>query len=244
MPRRRKNAMNMIRLLSLAILLATLVPLLPAQTQADAAALLDAVRAQYDRVNNYKARIHAVIDMTGLSVPPMDAVMYFKKPDRIQIESDGFAMLPRDAVGFHPAMFKTDEYDMVVQGTETIGGVPCSKVKLLARSDTLRLQRAMVYVDARRALILRMDFDPGAGASATADFTYTRIDGKYWLPSRIDVKMDSPMRGRRPGQSKKPDGSNPEKANIRMTYTDYVVNRSIPDSVFDKDASASKRGKK
>lgn len=240
----RTSAMTMIRLLSLAILLAVHLPLLHAQSQTDAAALLDAARAQYDRVNDYKARIHAVIDMTGLSVPPMDAVMYFKKPDRIQIESDGFAMLPRDAVGFHPAMFAKDEYDLVLQGSETIGGVSCSKVKMLARSDTLRLQRAMVYIDAKRALILRMDFDPGAGASATADFTYTRVDGKYWLPSRIDVEMESPMRGRRPGQRKKSDESTPEKARIRMTYTDYVVNRGIPDSVFDKDAAPSKRAKK
>ena len=226
-----------------ALLLSVFMTPLHAQSQADAAALLGATRAQYDKVNDYKARIHAVIDMTGLKVPPMDAVMYFKKPDRIQIESDGFAMLPRDAVGFHPAMFDTDDYDMVVQGAETIGGVTCTKVKLLARSDTVRLQRAMVYIDAKRALILRMDFDPGAGASATADFTYTRVDGKYWLPSRIDVEMESPMRWRRPGQKPKADDGKPEKARIRMTYSDYAVNRGIPDSVFEKDATAPKRGK-
>lgn len=236
--------MTMLRLLSLALLLSIHAPLLSAQSQGDAAALLDAVSAQYDKVNDYKARIHAVIEMTGLSVPPMDAVLYFKKPDNIQIESDGFAMLPRDAVGFHPAMFDKDDYDLVLQGSETIGGVACSKVKLLARSDTPRLQRAMVYIDAKRAIILRMDFDPGAGASATADFTYARVDGKYWLPSRIDVEMESPMRGRRPGQRKKSDDGKPENAKIRMTYTDYVVNRGIPDSVFDKDAASSQRGRK
>ena len=215
-----------------------------AQSQGDAAALLDAVRAQYDRINDYRADIHAVIDMKGLSVPPMDAVLYFKKPDRVQIESDGFAMLPRDAAGFHPSMIETDDYDMVVQGKQDVGGVPCTKVKLLARSDTVRLQRAMVYVDAKRALILRMDFDPGAGASATADFTYTRVDGTYWLPSRIDVEMESPMRWRRPGQRTQSDDGKPEKAKIRMDYRNYRVNRGVPDSVFDKDDASSKRRKK
>lgn len=217
-----------------------------AQAQQDAGAILDAVKAQYEKVNDYKVQINAVIKMKGLSAPPMDATMYFKKPDRIQVESDGFAMLPRDAVGFHPAMFNKDEYDLVVQGSERIGNVECTKVKMLALSDTIRLQRAMIYVDTKRALIMRMDFDPGAGASATADFSYDRINGKYYLPSRIDIEMESPMRWQRPGQKPKSD-EKPEdrKARISMKYSGYVVNKGIPDSVFEtKEKTSPRRGGK
>ncbi|MBE0645758.1 MAG: hypothetical protein IH600_16885 [Bacteroidetes bacterium] len=218
--------------------------MLPAfgHAQQDAGAILDAVKAQYDKVNDYKVRINAVIKMKGLSVPPMDATMYFKKPDKIQVESDGFAMLPRDAVGFHPAMFNKDEYDLVVQGTERVQNIECTKVKLLARSDTLRLQRAMIYVDTKRAIILRMDFDPGTGASATADFSYGLVDNKYFLPSRIDIEMDSPMRWQRPGQKVKPDDNAGDgKARISMKYIGYVVNKGIPDSVFENKAPTSPR---
>lgn len=211
-----------------------------AQKSAEAGDILDAVKAQYGKVNDYKVNIRAVIKMTGLTVPPMDAKMYFKKPDRIQIESDGFAMLPRDAVGFHPAMFEKEDYDMVVQGSENIQGVTCTKVKLLALSDTIRLQRAMIYVDTKRALILRMDFDPGAGASATADFAYAQVDGKYWLPSRVDIEMQSPRSFQRPGpKAKSNDKLKDEKARISMTYSGYVVNKGIPDSVFEAEKTKS-----
>ncbi|MFA6235593.1 MAG: hypothetical protein WC824_15600 [Bacteroidota bacterium] len=203
--------------------------------QQDAGAILDAVKAQYERVNDYKVQITAVIKMKGLSVPPMNASMYFKKPDKFQIESDGFAMLPRDAVGFHPAMFNKDQYDLMIQGSAQVQGISCTKVKLLARSDTIRLQRAMIYVDTKRALILRMDFDPGSGASATADFTYAFIDNKYFLPSRIDIEMASPMRWQRPGQKIKSDeNTDDQKARITMNYSGYVVNKGIPDSVFNQ----------
>jgi hypothetical protein len=203
--------------------------------QQDAGELLDEVKAQYVRVNDYKVRINAIIKMKGLSVPPMDATMYFKKPDKIHIESDGFAMLPRDAVGFHPAMFNKDDYDLVLQGSTLIQGVACTKVKLLARSDTIRLQRAMIYVDSKRALILRMDFDPGAGASATADFTYAFVENKYFLPSRIEIEMASPMHRQRPGHKPTTDeNSDEQKARITMNYSSYVVNKGIPDSVFDR----------
>ena len=220
-------------------------PCAPAQPSPDTAALIAAVKAQYDRIQDYTVDIRAVVKMTGLSVPPMDAVMYFKKPDRVRLKSDGFAMLPRDAVGFHPGMFETEAYDMVVQGKEKVQGIECTKVKLLARSDTTRLQRAMLFIDTKRSVILRMEFDPGAGAKASASLTYARVDGKYWLPERIDVEMDSPRQMRRPGQQVRPnDGAKPEKARIVMTYRNYVVNRGIDDAVFDaKPSPSSRRGR-
>jgi len=227
--------------------LVIVIVLCPASVSAqqDAGAILDAVKAQYEKVNDYRVRISAVIRMKGLSVPPMEATMYFKKPDRIQVESDGFALLPRDAVGFHPAMFDKDDYDMVVQGSARIGNVECTKLKLLARSDTIRLQRAMIYVDTRRALIMRMDFDPGAGSPAVADLTYERIDDRYYLPSRIDIEMDAPMRRRMPGQKSGTDKeSGGDKARISMKYSGYVVNKGVPDSVFESSKMKSPpRGK-
>ena len=216
------------------------------QNPADAVAILDAVKAPYEKIRDYTVDIRAVVKMTGLSVPPMDAVLSFKKPDRVQLESDGFAMLPRDAVAFHPAMFETDAYDMVVQGSGKVQGIECTKVKLLARSDTTRLQRAMLFIDTKRALILRMEFDPGAGAKASATVSYTQVDGKYWLPARIDVEMDSPRQFRRPGQQTPSNArAQAEKARITMTYHNYVVNHGIDDAVFEaKTTPSTRRGRK
>ncbi len=207
---------------------------IPAAAQGDAYALLDRIQAVYARINDYRADITASVDMKGLSVPEMKATVYFKKPDRMHIESDGFAMLPRDAVGFHPDMFEKEQFDAVIQGKEKIAGVSCVKLKLLARDDSVRLQRAMLYVDPARDVVLRMDADPGQGASAQAEFTYTKVQGKYWLPSAIDITMDAPMRMRRPGT--KPRGDNNDgKARISLRYTNYVVNKGISDSVFKND---------
>ncbi len=216
-----------------------------APAQQNAGEILDGVIAQYESVHDYQVQISATINMKGLSVPPMNATMYFRKPDKVQLKSDGFAMLPRDAVGFNPAMFNKNDYDLVMQGSERIRSVECVKVKMLAKSDTLRLQRAMIYVDSKRSLIMRMDFDPGTGSSATADFTYERVDGKYSLPSRIDIEMDSPMHMQRPGQkSTSADKSKGGKARITMKYHGYMVNKGIPDSVFEaNDAAAAPHGR-
>ncbi len=203
-----------------------------AQDTASPAQLLERVQQQHDRVRDYQVDISATVDMERMQVPEMNARLYFKQPDKVHIESDGFAMLPRDAVSFRPSMFDTEQYDMVIQGTETIRGIRCTKLKLLATSDTVRLQRAMLYIDTKRDIVLRMDADPGAGASAMADFTYTKVNGMYWLPKAITLEMDSPMSFRRPGVKRKSKDSAPAKAKITLSYTHYVVNKGIPDSRF------------
>jgi len=212
--------------------------ILQAQEQADPAALIDRVQKQFDRVNDYRADLRAEVDMKGLSVPEMKATVFYKKPDRMHVESEGFAMLPRDAVAFRPTMFEKDQYDMVIQGKETIRGHECVKVRLFARSDTIRLQRVMLYVDPARDLILRADIDPERGSSAQVTMTYTQVNGTYWLPARIEVEMDAPMRFRRPGMNRQTgDTAEKEKpARIVVRYSNYSVNRGIPDSVFEADS--------
>jgi hypothetical protein len=203
-----------------------------ATAQQDPYALLDRVQASYQRVNDYKVEIEATVAMQGLSVPKMKATMYFKKPDKVHIESDGFAMLPRDAVGFNPATFRKDEYDAVIQGEESIRGTQCVKLKLLARADSIRLQRATLFVDATRDLVLRMDADPGEGASVQADFTYKKFNGKYWLPESIEIVMASPMRFRSPNMKKQAKGED-SKATVSIRYRNYVVNKGLSDSLFE-----------
>lgn len=230
---------SMLRSLILPVLggILLLVPMLVhAQADDDPAALIDRVQAQFERVEDYRVDIRAEVDMQGLSVPEMKATVFYKKPDRMHVESDGFAMLPRDAVAFRPTMFEKDQYDMVIQGREKIRGHACVKVRLFARSDTIRLQRVMLYVDPSRDLILRADIDPGEGSSAQVDMTYTQVDNKYWLPERIEVTMDSPMRFRQPGM-KPPDSekkSDDRSASIVVRYSNYAVNKGIPDAIFEK----------
>lgn len=218
-------------ILAVAICLSTAT----AQKSNSPSQLLERIHVQYDRVRDYQVDINATVDMERMQMPEMKARMYFKQPDKVHIESEGFAMLPRDAVSFRPTMFDSDQYDMVIQGTEKVRGHSCTKLKLLANSDTVRLQRVMLYVDTKRDLVLRMDADPGAGASATVEFVYTKVKGKYWLPKSISLEMDSPMSFRRPGVQRKKQSAAPAKAKITLTYSDYIVNKGIPDSRFQNN---------
>lgn len=222
--------LSLFRLSTLVVMLLAAAAPLRAQ---NAQEVLRNLQQEFDNVNDYRADISATVLMPNLNVPPMKATVYYKKPDKVHIASSGFAMLPRDAVMFNPRMLGEDLYDAVVQGTELVDGAPCIKLKLLAKSDTLRLQRMMLYVDPTRWLILRMATDPAQGNSADARFTYLKVDGRWWLPSRIQLQMTLPAGSRprsMPKEKLKETAST--QSTVTIVYSNYRVNKGISDAVF------------
>ena len=216
---------------------------LAAQPGPTASEVLRRVRGEFEKVRDYTADIAATVDVPGIKAPPMKAKLYFKKPDKVHLESAGFAMLPRDAVAYNPSAFSEDMFDAVLQGEEIVGGVKCLKVKLLAKSDTIRLQRVTLCVDPARWLVLKMSTDPSQGGSAEIVLTYAFIDNAYFLPATISLTMANPSGARRQGMKQhtaptapaSPSDAEKRKATVRLVYSNHRVNKGIPDSIFHKD---------
>jgi hypothetical protein len=210
-----------------------------AQSRYTASEALRNLQNEYAKINDYVADLNVVVDVPGVKMPPMDAKIYFKKPDKVHLDATGFAMLPRDVVGFNPSVFTEEFFDAVVQGEEMVDGARCLKVKLLAKSDTMRLQRVMLLVDQDRWIIIRMTTDPLQGNSAEAFFTYAFIENKYFLPSSIKLKMAlAPNVGMHGGRNKFQDNKNTERKNasVILTYKNHRVNKGIDDAMFSKKA--------
>ncbi len=193
--------------------------------------ILRKVRTQHERVNDYTTDVNVVANVPGIKVPTMNAKVYFKKPDKMHIESKGFAMLPKDVLSFNMTFFDEEKFDAVLQGEETIAGNRCHKVKLLAKSDTLRIQRAMLLVDAQRWVVLQMSLDPRAGSPVEATLEYATIDNTWLLPSTISFSMNAPMATRRHStQNSGQQGGTP--GTVRVTFSNYVVNKGLSDAIF------------
>ena len=67
---------------------------------------LDAIQgnviAQFDQIKDYRVNIKISVKMTGFRMPRKKIQMYYKKPNKIKIEADGFAILPKTGVGGNP----------------------------------------------------------------------------------------------------------------------------------------------
>lgn len=205
--------------------------------QPKAAEIIKNVQAEFGKVKDYSANLEGKLDIPDMKVPDINAKLYFKQPEKVHIESEQFVMLPKDVVRFNPSMFQAELFDMVVQGTATVDGNECYKVKLLARSDTLRVQRALLFVDSKRWLIRKAELDPNQGRSTKAKIGYTLVQKKYYLPKQIDIMMDVPPMQFDANQKMKDMSGNSGKkqAVITLKYSNYAVNKGIPDSRFEEE---------
>ena len=98
--------------------------------------MLDRVKAKYDQIEDYEVDVTISIDVNFLKMPDSKAKIFFKKPDKVRLKSEGFAMLPRNGVNFSPAALLNGEYDALYTGSEDIEGKQYEVVKVIPKNDS------------------------------------------------------------------------------------------------------------
>ncbi len=58
---------------------------------------------KFDNVEDYQVDIKIKVDVEFIKAPESKAKIYFKQPDKIHIESETFALLPKDGLDFSPS---------------------------------------------------------------------------------------------------------------------------------------------
>ena len=198
--------------------------------------ILQNLKERFNETKDYTADLSAEIHFEKMRIPKMEAKIYFKQPNKVHLEpkSGSFAMFPKDAVAFNPSDFAVERYDVVVQGRESINGVNCYKVKLLAKSDMIRLQRIMMYVDPQFWVVKKLSTTPDKGGSADAVFDHQLVQNKFLMTSKITITIDAPTFGSRKRQPDQPQVE-PQKGTVIVTYGNYKVNVGLSDDLFKKD---------
>ena len=79
--------------------------------QKDAVKILDAVKEKFNKVKDYQADVIGKLDISFAKVPDTKATVYFKQPDKVKIDSKGFAMLPKQSVNFSPVEMLNGDFN-------------------------------------------------------------------------------------------------------------------------------------
>ena len=64
-------------------------------------AILRNVQSRIAEVRDYTVHLDVVADIERLNVPEMHVTMYFKQPDKVHLDAEGFAMLPREGLALN-----------------------------------------------------------------------------------------------------------------------------------------------
>jgi len=191
-------------------------------------------------IQDFIAVIDAEVKMEQVQVPNMHAKMYYKRPDKIHFDSQGFLFVPRDGIALNPALL-SERYDASLIGTDTLAGKILYKLQLAAKEKKTKLRQMYAWIDPANWTITKIETIPYEGRTLTMIFTYGLVQEKFWLPVKIVFALGST--GER---EKYPDDSStqqadqfdrmqrtmPRNGSVTIQYSDYKVNTGIDDSVF------------
>ncbi|MBT7524121.1 MAG: hypothetical protein HN653_00445, partial [Candidatus Marinimicrobia bacterium] len=57
---------------------------------------------EFSKIDDYKVDINVKINMTGFRMPKKKIKMFFKKPNKLNIKTKGFAIIPKNGINNNP----------------------------------------------------------------------------------------------------------------------------------------------
>jgi hypothetical protein len=206
-------------------------------------ALVNAVRTKLDGVKDYEARGRLTIDVPFIQAPPSDVTIYYKKPNLFKVQKrDGISILPKGGVGINMgSILSGDDFTVVPAGSAVLNGVSTKVVKLLPQNESNDIVLLTLYIDEKAALIRKSKVTTRENGSYEIALSY----GKYaaWgLPDNVVFSFNAKAYKLPKGltfeyeKSGKPAPPTPKDSNgkLQIVYTDYKINKGVPDAVFAK----------
>ncbi len=210
--------------------------------------ILDGVKAAFKKFEDYEVDIHIKVDVDFLKVPESEAKLYFKQPDKIHVESEKFALLPRQGLDFSPLGLLSGKYTALYEQEDKIRDIPTSIVKIIPLGNDNDIILSTFWVDQTRNLIIRMESTKKPTGTFSIDFTYGEYDDNYELPSQMvfTFSIDRLMLPRGMDGQLDADDDNNKKSNstttgkVYITYTNYKINQGLSDELFETKSNESK----
>lgn len=205
--------------------------------------ILKKVKNKFDLIKDYQADVIVKLEMESVKVPDTKAKVYFKQPNKYKIESDGFAMLPKQSMNFSPAQLLQGNYTSVYVRSEKIDNENYDVVKLIPNNDTTDIILSTMWVHSKKNIIHKVETTTKRGGTVQIDFTY---DDKFIsLPNELkfsfnlgEIKSQN-QNEKNENQQQRIPSSMRVRGSVIMKYSNYKVNVGLSDKIFDEKRNKS-----
>jgi len=211
------------------------------QAQAtDAKKLIAAVNKKMKAINDYQATVGMKFDLPGIKINEMKGKVYFKRPDKFRIRAKGIFFLPKDNPlrNVTSLLEDTKSYTAVISGYETIGGKRCAVVNIIPLNTELELIVGKFWISLNDPLIYKTEITTKKNGTIRSRNIFAK-NSKNPLPIKVILQIEMkafkvPKLLAADIKKKSTKGTSNEKktGEIYLTFSDYKLNRKIPNSVF------------
>ncbi|MEO5591681.1 MAG: hypothetical protein ABIR15_21065 [Chitinophagaceae bacterium] len=208
----------------------------------DAASLVQKVKAKLEKVNDYEASGEMKTNVSFMKVPAAQVKVYFKKPGKIKIKNEkGISLVPKGTVSISLNNLLSGEYQALDGGTDKVNGTPVKIVKLLPLDENGEVVLSKLYIDEKNLLILKAKTTTRENGTNELEMSYGKYTA-YALPDKIIFSFNTQDYKLPKGVTFDYDDGSPKKketpatqnqrGKIEIAYSAYLINKGIPDSVF------------
>ena len=211
---------------------------LPAQTPQE---LINKVKAKLETVNDYTAKGKLKTNVVFIKAPIASVKVYYKKPNKMKIVNEnGISFIPKGSVNINLAKFLagSGNYEIVDAGTEPTTGLKI--LKLLPSDENAEIVLSTLYIDEKTELIIKAKNTTRDNGTYELEMSYGKYIA-YGLPDKVifsfntkDYKLPKGVTfDYDDGAEKKPDESlKNKKGKVEITYSEYLINKGVDDSIF------------
>ncbi len=209
----------------------------------DMTALIMKVKAKLDLVNDYEADGKMKTDVAFIKAPVGKVKVYFKKPNKFRLKKDGgISLLPKGGVSVNMnSLVTTSDFIALAAGEAMVGGIKTKIVKLLPANENSDIVLTTMYIDEANLLVKKAVTSTKENGTYEIEMSYGQF-AQYGLPDKVvfafntkDYKLPKGITLEFDDDEKQlteAEKIKNRKGRVEITYTNYLINKGIADSVF------------
>jgi len=207
----------------------------------DADEIIKKMQTVFDGIKDYKVDMTISVDMSFLKVPKSKATLYFKQPDKVKLDSKGFAMLPKEGLTFSPGKMLDFAYSAFYIKEEKVGESNTHVIKIIPNADTARVLLTTLWVDSKFNILRKIKSTTKSAGEFEIELTYAD-PANIKLPSTAELtftfdqnKIPARIRDEIQKESKDQKNQNSMNGKVTIRYENYSINKGLPDDLFKED---------
>ena len=220
--------------------------------------IIEKTESKYRLVNDYEVRMMISMKIPAFRMPKKRYTVFFKQPDKIEIKSKGFGLLPRTGMFTSPSenfdnltdvVINKNPVDLVENNIMLSGNLIVDSLAIKMPNDYAKVTfrpTVDVTIDTSQWVITGVVTKIDTIKIMQINNEYDFVDGEYFLPVKStveyfvkDARISKWLKkdiGSFIGNQQKIDlKDDMVKGKITVLYTNYRVNRGIDDSIFKKN---------
>jgi len=200
-------------------------------------AVLGSLKRKYAGIRDYTVDARIVVDVWFLNMPEKKAKLFYKYPDKVHVETKGFALLPKRAASFDPGALIGDKYTAIFVNSEIWGNSVIDVIKTIPNEANSDVILSTYWIDEKMLEVRKLEIDSKSGGAFSVELFYNNLP--FDLPKRLTVAFDvkemnmpKTFTGEIPKKDKSGDGKEGKKGKVTIFYSNYRVNTGLNDKLF------------